>query len=161
LIQASKDRVYRLTARNDTTLMDLAYHWYPNNGRYPELESFSGCPGAWLSPPIRLFPNHIGLRSRPDASLYEVLIREPKHADAWTLLDAIYQEWQRPQEAEGALLRALSAHSDHPLAWNSLGIALEDQGKISAAEESHQKGVETPSQANLGSEKFGGAPLGI
>lgn len=71
---------YRLRTRNYSVLMDLAYKWHPNCGRYPTLEKWSGCPGYWTSYPLRLFRNKPGVsfrvgetnHTRPDESIEEL-----------------------------------------------------------------------------------------
>jgi tetratricopeptide (TPR) repeat protein len=68
LLHVSPTTAYQLRARNYSTLMDLAYHWYPNSGRYPELERLSGCPGYWTSYPLRLLPNDPGVEFRVGAT---------------------------------------------------------------------------------------------
>ena len=68
LLRSKETKAYRLRTRNYSTTMDLAYHWYPNDGRYPELEKLSECPGYWTSYPLRLFRRAEGVRFRVGAT---------------------------------------------------------------------------------------------
>ena len=80
LIRLPEAHAYRLRARNYSNMMDLAWRWFPNDGRYPELEALSKCPGYWLSNPLRLFRNSPRVRfrvgktnhTRPDHSIEQL-----------------------------------------------------------------------------------------
>lgn len=74
LIRVKDRNVYALRARNYTTTMDLAYRWYPNDGKYPKSEAFSGCPGYWVSYPLRLFRNHPDLKFRVGTSAHQTAL---------------------------------------------------------------------------------------
>ncbi len=68
LIRLPSAHAFKLRARNYSRLMDLAYKWHPNDGRYEELETLSGCPGFWVSYPLRLFRRHPEVRFRIGAT---------------------------------------------------------------------------------------------
>ena len=80
LLRTTDHNAFYLRTRNYSTFMDLAYKWCPNDGRYPELEGLSRCPGYWTSYPLRLFRRHPGVRFRvgatnhtkPDPSILEL-----------------------------------------------------------------------------------------
>lgn len=60
-VKDSKTLGYISPIRSYSTKYDLLKNWYPNNGKYPREERFSGCPGWSLTKRIRLFQRRKGV----------------------------------------------------------------------------------------------------
>ncbi len=62
LCQKSNVSAYYLPIRNYTKTYNLLWQWFPNNGKYPEEEKTSQCPGWFQTEVIRLFRNREEIR---------------------------------------------------------------------------------------------------
>lgn len=121
---------YRFPVRNYTTLMDLMWNWFPNDGRYPQEEGWSGCPGWWKSQALRLFRRVEGVRfregesnhTRPDDSIRALGLRVAEadvylHNLGWLKGGDAYLASKNAARLEGELL------NPHKQAWDHVNIA--------------------------------------
>ena len=61
---------YTVPIRNYSRQLNLFHDWRPNDGRYPEEESFSQCPGYCSTGVLRLFRNHPEIRYEDTCSVH-------------------------------------------------------------------------------------------
>jgi protein O-GlcNAc transferase len=85
----------------------------------------------------------------------QIVLADPRHADAWCFLGAACQAQGRFGEAETNYRRAVQLMPGHPSAQNCLGILLAEQGKLDEAAASFQELVswrptDAEAQNNLG-----------
>src|SRR5437879_4519681 len=74
-----------------------------------------------------------GSYSQAENLYRQILNADPRHADSWCFLGAVFQAQGKVLDAEMYFRRAAQIMPDHPSAANCLGVVLAQQGKIDEA----------------------------
>ena len=126
LLYSRQADAYTFPVRNYTTALDLMWNWHPNDGRYPQEETLSGCPGWWKSQALRLFRRLPGVRfregdtnhTRPDDSIHGLGLKVAEadiflHNLGWLKGGDAYLAHKNAARLEGELLYPHKQPGDH------------------------------------------------
>lgn len=135
LVKDTKTLGYIFPVHDYSKRYDLLRNWHPNDGKYPEEERFSSCPGWGLIKKIRLFQRRAGFRYREGPSLHAYLSpylrkykREIKECDIvihhFQYLKGEEFVAKKQKNYLKNELKEIKIFSDNPWSYFNIGIAL-------------------------------------